>query len=96
MAEGQRLIFRVHAAQRMIERDISVGEVRDALRDAEVVEDYLDDQPYPSRLMLGWVNNRPLHLVVAYNREDRMVIIVTVYEPDPSQWEPDFKQRRPM
>lgn len=32
-----------------------------------VKEDYPDDTPYPSRLLLGWHNNRPLNIVVADN-----------------------------
>ena len=50
--------------------------------------------PYPSRLVLGWRGARPLHIVVADNIEDGERIIVTVYEPDPDQWEADFRRRK--
>ncbi len=43
---------------------------------------------------MGWVKNRPLHVVVADNEVDRETIIITVYEPDKEQWESDFEHRR--
>ncbi|TAN39779.1 MAG: DUF4258 domain-containing protein [Nitrospirae bacterium] len=30
--------------------------------------------------------NRPLHIVCAYSREENMVIVITVYQPDPEKW----------
>ena len=35
---------------------------------------------YPSRLVLGWIGNRPLHVVVADHVEETQWV-VTVYEP---------------
>ena len=89
-----QLLFRVHAIQRMFERKISVEDVKHILDAGEVIEDYPDDTPYPSQLMLGSREARPLHLVVASNVEDRQKIVITVYEPDPNQWEADFKRRK--
>jgi hypothetical protein len=43
--------------------------------------------------MLGFVGTRPLHVVVAYNVSEERTIAVTLYEPDPSQWSPDFRRR---
>ena len=89
-----RLVFRVHAIQRMYQRTITETEVRHALVTGETVEDYPDDKPYPSRLVLGWNDRRPIQVVVADNRDDRENIVITVYEPDPEEWEPDFKGRK--
>jgi Domain of unknown function (DUF4258) len=49
----QRLVFRVHAIQRMYQRSISEEEVRIVIKTGETIEDYSDDFPYPSRLVLG-------------------------------------------
>ncbi|MGH7771065.1 MAG: DUF4258 domain-containing protein [Candidatus Binatia bacterium] len=89
-----RLVFRVHAIQRMYQRLISEEEVRNVIMAGETVEDYPDDIPYPSRLVLGWQGLRPLHVVVADNVKDRENIVITVYEPDPEEWETDFKRRK--
>lgn len=91
-----RLVFRVHAIQRMFERHFSEEEVRQGLASAEVIEEYPDDKPYPSRLVLGRVGSRPIHLVVADNDDDQETIVITVYDPDPEQWEADFKRRKKL
>lgn len=88
-----KLIFRVHALKRMFERRVSVDEVQAVLRTGELIADYPDDSPYPSRLVLGWVGRRPLHVVAAYNAVDDETLVVTVYEPDPAAWNPDFRRK---
>lgn len=90
----RRLVFRVHAIERMFEREVGVGDVREILTNGETIETYPEDTPYPSRLVLGWYRGRPLHVVVADNVEAQETIVITVYEPDPGQWEPGFRQRR--
>jgi len=60
-----------------------------------VIEEYLDDKPYPNRFMLGWIGRRPIHVVVTYNQEENVRIVITAYEPDPQRWSDDFQQRRP-
>ncbi len=90
----KRLVFRIHAIQRMFQRKISEQDIRYVLATGEVIEEYLDDIPYPSRLVLGWIGARPLHLVVADNEEAQETIVITAYEPNPKQWDVDFKRRR--
>jgi hypothetical protein len=92
-AEG--IIFRVHAVERMFKRGISAADVRQTREAGEVIEDYSPDKPYPSRLVLGWRGARPLHVVAALNAAAHETIVITVYEPDPVQWEADFKRRQP-
>ncbi len=53
------------------------------LDQARSKEDYPDDLPYPSCLISGMVNIRPLHSVMTYNNAGREAIGITVYEPDP-------------
>jgi Domain of unknown function (DUF4258) len=89
-----RLVFRVHAIQRIALRGISEAEVRAVLTSGEAIEEYPDDTPYPSRLVLGWVGSRPLHVVAADNPEDEDTIVITAYEPEPNQWEAGFRRRR--
>ncbi len=90
----QRLIFRAHALQRMFERNISVEDVHSVLDTGEIIKAYPDDTPYPSRLILGWSGDRPLHVVAADNPAEGETIVITTYEPDPGQWDSDFKRRR--
>lgn len=89
-----KVIYRVHAVRRMFERGISEEEVSQVLSDGEEIAAYPDDTPYPSRLLLGWRGNRPMHVVAAYNGQDDEQIVITVYEPDPALWEEGFRRRR--
>jgi hypothetical protein len=90
---SDEVIFRVHAVQRMFERNISEEDVKHILITGESIEEYPTDRPYPSRLVLGWRKRRPLHVVAAYNNDEEQTIVVTVYEPDPAQWTADFRRR---
>ena len=78
----------------MVQRDITVADVRDVLANGGVIETYLDDTPYPSRLILGWRGSRPIHVVAADNTDTGETIIITAYEPGIDQWETEFRRRR--
>lgn len=89
-----KLTFRVHAIKRMFERNISVDDVKNVLLDSKVLKEYLDDKPYPSYLVLGWINDRPIHLVIAVNSEINETIIITAYEPSLVEWNKEFDVRK--
>jgi len=90
----ERVEYRVHALQRMWQRSITPKEVSIVLTEGAVLEEYLTDTPYPSRLLFGVVNNRPLHIVAAYNDEEETIVVVTVYQPDLLNWKSGFRERR--
>jgi len=75
-------------ARRIVEPDI-LGVVRHG----ESVEEYPDDAPYPSRLLLGWCNDLPQHVVVAHDPDSGLCIVITAYIPDAMHWGADFKTR---
>ncbi len=87
-------LFRVHAVQRMFERQVSVKSILQALRSGETIEDYSAEMPEPSRLILGFQGKRPFHVVASENPKTNEVTIVTVYLPDPLKWSRDFKRRK--
>lgn len=93
MSQSRRLVFRVHALERIFERRITAEDVQAVVTEGEVVQDYPEDKPYPSRLMLGWRGTRPIHVVVAEDSEEGILIVVTAYEPDPIQWDSGFKRK---
>ena len=78
----------------MFQRRISDSDIRELLGLGTIIEDYPEDVPYPSCLVSGEVNNRPLHVVMAYNNVDREAIIITAYEPDPDVWSDNNTRRR--
>ena len=50
--------FSRHAFRRVVERNISEDEIREAGITAEIIEDYPDDKYSPSCLVLGFTKNR--------------------------------------
>lgn len=86
--------FRIHAVQRMFERDISLRSVIRAVASGETIEDYSDEMPEPARLVLGYQGRRPFHVVVANNLETNGNTVITVYVPTQESWKKDFKTRR--
>lgn len=84
--------FSRHALQRMFKRDVSVDEVREVVGKGEVIISY-PDALSPSFLLLGWIEEKPLHVLVARNNETGDCIIVTCYIPDKDRWSEDFRVR---
>lgn len=76
-----------HAFARMFERAIAPDVIR------EIIADYPDDRPYPSALILGFDQVRPIHVVAARNATTGDCHVVTVYVPDPLLWDAAFKRR---
>lgn len=68
-----------HFMQRIIQRRITI-------------EDYPDDYPYPSCLVLGYtINDKPLHVVCGITPDE--LFLITAYRPDASIWSADFTTR---
>lgn len=78
--------FSQHAVNQSILRHISVQELREAIEQSEIIEDYPDDKYGASCLLLGFtLINRPLHIHCSY--PFRLLLkIITLYEPDPNLW----------
>ncbi len=73
---------------------ISVDDVLQALAAGEIIDEYPDDKPYPSCLVLGRTGSgQPLHVVCAPVIEVGRLIVITAYRPDPKLWDADFKRR---
>jgi hypothetical protein len=89
-----KIIFRVHAVQRMFERRVSIKKVLDAVKTGEIIEDYSSETPEPSRLILGFQGKRPFHVVTSENLEANETTVITVYVPDANKWKKDARSRR--
>ena len=95
--QSDKLLFSKHARDEMEAEElgeIKGKEVHEAVLSGKLIESYPEDEPYPSCLLYGRTSdNRPLHIVCAYSREENMVIVITVYQPDPEKWI-DFERRK--
>ena len=93
VARQRLLIFTDHAVRQMIKRNITDDEVRDAILSGEIIEEYPDDKYSPSCLVLGTTRNeRPLHVQCSALPRVR---VVTVYQPNPDEWEDNRYRRTP-
>jgi hypothetical protein len=86
--------YRLHAIQRMFERQIPLKKVSLTIRAGETIEDYSSEMPQPGRLILGFQGKRPIHVVVSESSETGGVTVITVYLPDPDRWDSKFRKRR--
>ena len=83
--------FSDHAVKRMIKRSINRSEIEDAVITGEIIEEYPDDKYSPSCLIYGKTKDgRNLHIQLSL---PPLVVIITVYEPDKSEWI-DYRFRR--
>jgi hypothetical protein len=92
-AKSQDVKWRGHATQRLIQRNIKRKDVLHAILNSQLIEEYPHDYPFPSCLLLGFDTiDNPLHIVCAVDKES--LWIITVYKPDNSRWENNFKTRK--
>lgn len=83
----------LHAAKRLEQRGILIEDILSCIQTGEIIEQYPDDYPYPSCLILGMsVSQFLLHVVVGSDLTT--LWIVTAYYPDSEKWESDFKTRK--
>ena len=82
--EEDKFIISKHARIRMFQRNVSTDDIKGIMMKGEITEEYLDDEPCPSVLILGFWGNIPYHVIVA-QCEDHLRI-VTVYKPTENKW----------
>lgn len=76
-----------HAEVERESEAITIDDIKAAILNGELLEDYPDDQRGPSCLMLGTTeNNRPLHIVLTILPQIEQVLIITVYIPTRPKW----------
>lgn len=93
MYDNDMLFFTNHVLERIRQRGIRVLDIKNAIYVGEIIEEYIDDYPYPSCLILGMAkNSKELHVVIATNGE--IAKIITAYWPDKNKWKSDFKTRK--
>ena len=91
--DNDKVFITAHAAERFRQRGIKVKDIRNAVKTGEIIEQYPDDYPYPSCLLMGVsVKAQPLHVVMS--DEGNASRIITAYFPNADKWESDLKTRK--
>lgn len=82
-----------HILARLQERGIHRSDIRHCIFAGRILEEYPDDHPFPSCLVLGRdTAGRALHVVVGVGEDS--LWLVTAYYPDPGKWENQFSSRK--
>ncbi len=90
---AENIVITQHSRKRMSERGIALADVMSAIKSGEIIEQYPDDFPFPSCLILGNAkDSRALHAVASVNED--MIYLITAYYPDAKSWEADMKTRK--
>ena len=91
--ENDTVFMTAHAAERFRQRGIKAADVKNAVLTGEIIEQYPDDYPYPSCLVLGQSQDgRYIH--VCMSDEGTSSRIITAYVPDSQKWSGDLKTRK--
>ncbi len=76
-----------HARDEAKNDSLTLDEILTSTCNGEIIEDYPDDKPFQSCLILGKTSNYdPLHSVWAYDSSTKIAVLITVYRPDPELW----------
>lgn len=87
------ILWSTHALSRLQERGIFRKDIRYAILNGEIIEQYPKDFPHPSCLVLGTtLENQPLHVVCSCDGE--YITIITAYYPTSDKFESDNKTRK--
>ncbi len=82
-----------HMTQRFRERGIKLRDVQNAIMNGEIIEQYPDDFPFPSCLVLAFLGGtNPLHTCIGLG--EGKLWAITAYFPNLGEWENDFKTRK--
>jgi len=86
--------FSKHAVDQSILRRIRIQEIKKAIANGQLVEDYPKDKYGPSCLISGKTQlGRTIHVQCSYPTRS-LIKIITMYEPDSERWNKDFTIRR--
>jgi hypothetical protein len=78
----------------MFSRSISEADVEIAIDRGTTIESYPDDTPFPSYLVLEFINGDPIHVVYATDESTNIFYVITAYRPDPAIWLNNFSTRK--
>ncbi len=92
--ENNSLYWKDHILQRMRQRKISVSDILTVLNDFSIIKEYKVDKPFPSYLLVGFADKKPIHIVVGVNEIDFEIHLITAYIPDDLIWEDNYRRRK--
>lgn len=81
---ANKFLLSDHADHETADENIDVVEIRHAILNGEILEEYPATGRGESVLIVGFANERPIHVVCGWRRE--LVVVITVYIPKPPKF----------
>ncbi len=76
-----------HADEELANDEILEEDLFHSVLQGKIIEDYPEDNPFPSCLVYGKdQKSRDIHSVWAYSTKYDIAIVITGYIPDPDRW----------
>ena len=82
------IILTEHLLTRIRQRGIRLTDIKNAIANGKIIEQYPADYPFPSCL----INAENIHVVCSVG--EKRLYIITAYRPSPKQWEAGGKKRK--
>ncbi|MDO9035667.1 MAG: DUF4258 domain-containing protein [Methanoregula sp.] len=91
LIESGEILISHHARVRMFERNVSTDDLIAIISSGEIIEEYLEDEPCPSVLIMGFIDAVAYHTVIALCSDH--IRVITVYIPERDKWI-EYRKRR--
>lgn len=93
LCNENKLQWTNHILVRLLQRNIKITDVKEAILSGKIIEEYPDDYPHPSCLILGiTLNKQFLHIVCGI--DENLLWLITAYKPSINEWDETFTKRR--
>ena len=92
-----RLFWTYHVNMRLRQRGLPRLTVTESVDSYEIIEQYAQSwtsQYLPSCLVYAEYRGEASHILLALDKEGDAVRVITVYRPDPAQWDEGFRRRK--
>jgi len=91
LIKSGEILISHHARVRMFERNVSTDNLITIISLGEIIEEYSDDDPCPSVLILAFIDAVAYHTVIALCTDH--IRVITVYIPEQDKWI-EYRRRR--
>ncbi len=92
LCTDENIQMTAHVLKRCRERNITLNEIIRCIMNGEIIENYPEDYPFPSSLILECKIGNPIHVVAGIG--NNKLWIITAYYPDLKHWDNDYKTRK--
>jgi len=91
----ERILWSLHAIGKLRKEKLKKNDIERALKKGIIIEDYkMEGRPLPGCLVLGYIAKMPVHAVIAIDKDNDRIFVITVYKPLSERWQDGWKKRK--